>query len=262
MNPRRIAAVVRRHSYGTINAPTRIVTLAFWPVIDLVLWGLITTFLRRAGTELPVPVSFFLGAIVLWDIVFRMKNSVALCFLEENYSRNVISVMASPITAGEYLAGAVAFGLVKVFVTFAFMSALAWALFAFGVLEIGPILVVYAGVLIVFGIALALVVIGCVLRLGYAADELTWMLAAVLLPFSAVFYPVAALPGWAEAVAKVVPPAYVFELMRSALAGQAAPQGYLGAAIALDVAYLAVSFAFARAMFVSFLRRGLITRYM
>jgi ABC-2 type transport system permease protein len=123
-------------------------------------------------------------------------------------------------------------------------------------------LAVYATILIVFGIALSLIVIACVLRLGFAADELTWVLAAVLMPFAAVFYPVAALPGWAQTVAWFMPPAHVFELMRADLAGVPAEWGSLWTAIALDVAYLAAAFALARAMFTSFLRRGLITRYM
>lgn len=258
----RIAAVVRRHSYGTMNSPTRLVVFAFWPILDLVLWGLFTTFLRRSGTDLPIPVAFFLGAILLWDLVYRTRNAVALCLLEENYSRNVISVMASPVTPGEYVGGAVVFGLSKAVVTFAVMSVLAWTLFAFGVIRFGPALAVYAGVLIVFGVALALVVIGCVLRLGYAADELTWALAAVLMPFCAVFYPVEALPGWAQTVSMLMPPAHVFEYMRAALAGREAVWGSLWAAIALDVVYLAAGFAFARSMFAAFLRRGLITRYM
>ncbi len=262
MSLRRVLAVVRRHYYVTLHSPTRLVELGFWPIVDLVLWGLITEFLRGSGTELPVPVSFFLGAILLWDLVFRSKNSVALCLLEENHSRNVISVMASPVTPGEYLTGAVLFGLGKVAVTWTVMALLAWTLFAFGVLELGAIVVVYAVVLIVFGIALALVVIGCVLRFGYAADELTWALAAIVVPFSAVFYPVAALPGWAQAVATVVPPAHVFEFMRAALAGRDPVWGSLWLAAVLDIAFVAGAFLFARSMFSALLRRGFITRYM
>jgi ABC-2 type transport system permease protein len=244
------------------NSPTRLLVFAFWPLLDLLLWGLITTFLQGAGTELPIAASFFLGAILLWNLVFHTKNSIALCLLEENYSRNVISVMASPVTPGEYVAAAVAFGLGKALATFAATAVLAWVLFAFGVLDIGPMLGVYAAILVVFGVALALVVMGCVLRLGYAADELTWVLAAVLMPFAAVFYPVASLPGWAQAIATFIPPAHVFELMRATLADRDPAWGSLWAAIVLDVVYLAAAFAFVRSMFAAFLRRGLITRYM
>jgi len=65
MNLERIGAVVRRHFYVTIHSPARLIELGFWPLIDLVLWGMITTFLLRAGAELPVPVSFFLGAVIM-----------------------------------------------------------------------------------------------------------------------------------------------------------------------------------------------------
>ena len=262
MSVARVLAVVRRHYYVTIHSPARLVELSIWPIVDLTLWGLITTFLLRAGTELPIPVSFFLGGLVLWDIVFRSKNSVAVCLLDEAFSGNVISIMASPVTPGEYLAGAVAFGLGKVVVTWTVMSALAWALFAFGVLDLGPVLAIYAAILILFGIALALVVIGCFLRLGYAVHEMAWVLAAIVVPFAAVFYPVAALPGWAQAVAGFVPPAHVFESMRAALAGQEATWGSLWAAVLLDLVYLGAAFAFARSMFAAFLHRGLVTRHM
>jgi ABC-2 type transport system permease protein len=262
MSPSRVGAVIRRHFYVTIHSTTRLIELGFWPVVDLVLWGMITTFLAGAGAELPVPVSFFLGAVILWDLVFRSKNAVALCLLEEAHSRNLISMFASPVTPTEYLAGAVAWGLAKVALTWTVMAMLAWALFHFGVLTIGPQIAAYAAVLIVYGISLALVVIGCVLRFGYAADELTWALAGLVVPFSAVFYPVAALPGWARAVAAAVPPAHVFESLRASLAGRTSAWGSVPFAAVLAVTYLGVGFAFARAMFRDLLRRGSITRYM
>jgi ABC-2 type transport system permease protein len=262
MSSNRIGAVIRRHYYVTIHSPTRMIELGFWPVIDLVLWGMITTFLARSATELPIPVSFFLGAVILWDLVFRAKNAIALCLLEEVHSQNLISMFASPITATEYLTGAVAWGLTKVAWTWSVMSVLAWALFHFGVLRIGPELGIFAAVLIVYGISLSLVVIGCVLRFGYAADELTWALAGLVVPFSAVFYPVSALPAWARAIATFVPPAHVFEALRASLAGRGSAWGSLPFAAGMAVVYVGAGFAFARAMFHQLLRRGSITRYM
>ena len=262
MTVRRITAIARRHLLVTVHSPTRLIELAFWPIVDLLLWGMITTYLQRADAELPIPVSFFLGGILLWDIVFRAKNSVAMCLLEENHSRNVIAILASPVTAGEYLAGAVLFAMGKLAVTWTAMIAIAWALFSFGILGFGPIVAVYAVLLILFGIALALVVMGVVLRFGYAADELAWAAAAVVVPFAAVFYPVASLPGWAQAVAAVTPPAHVFESMRAVVAGADPAWGGLWTAAVLDGVYLAVAFVFARSMFAVLRRRGFVTRYM
>jgi ABC-2 type transport system permease protein len=262
MNRDRIAAVVRRHFYVTIHSPARLIELGFWPIVDLVLWGMVTTYLSHAGAELPIPVSFFLGAAILWDLVFRAKNAVALCLLEEVHSQNIISVFASPITPTEYLTGAVAWGLTKLVWTWAVMTVLAFTVFHFGLFVIGSRLAGFAAVLILYGISLALVVIGCVLRFGYAADELTWALAGLVVPFSAVFYPVSALPGWARTVAAFVPPAHVFEAMRGVLAGRPATWGSVPLAAAETLVYLALGFAFARAMFRQLLRRGSVTRYM
>jgi ABC-2 type transport system permease protein len=262
MNAARVAAVVRRQFYVTIHSPTRVIELAFWPVIDLVVWGMVTVFIARSGVDLPAPVAFFLGGLLLWDLVFRAKNSVALCLLEEVHSQNLISVLASPVTPGEYLAGAVAFGLSKVALMWTLTAILAWAMFSFGVLELGSDVVLYIGVMLLFAIALALVVIGCLLRFGYAADELAWALAGVVVPFSAVFYPVAALPGWAQGIATFVPPAHAFEAMRASLEHRGAAWGSIPWAFALDVVYGVMAFWFARRMFGTFLRRGFVTRYM
>jgi ABC-2 type transport system permease protein len=262
MSANRIGAVIRRQLYVTIHSPTRLIELAFWPIVDLVVWGMVTVFLSRSGVDLPAPVAFFLGALLLWDLVFRGKNSVALCLLEEVHSQNLISMMASPITPGEYLAGAVAFGLGKVALTWTIMAGLAWALFSFGVLELGAAVVLYVGVMLLFGIALALVVIGCLLRFGYAADELAWALAGIVVPFSAVFYPVSSLPGWAQKVAVFVPPAHAFEAMRASLVDRPAVWGSIPFAFALDLLYGVIAFWFARRMFGTLLRRGFITRYM
>ena len=86
--------------------------------------------------------------------------------------------------------------------------------------------------------------------------------AVMVMPVSAVYYPVAVLPGWAQAVALSLPTGHVFETMRTVLAGNAIPWGHVEAAFALDALYLVLSFWFARTMFATLRRRGYVTRYM
>ncbi len=83
-----------------------------------------------------------------------------------------------------------------------------------------------------------------------------------MMPRSAIFYPVSVLPPAARAAALAMPPAHVFEAMRSVLAGSPPRWGRLGIALALDAAYLVVAMMFARAMFGQLRRRGYATRYM
>jgi ABC-2 type transport system permease protein len=134
--------------------------------------------------------------------------------------------------------------------------------FSFAPGAYGPALVPFAGVLLLFGVALSMIVLGFVLRFGNGASILAWAVTACFMPISAVFYPVSVLPGWAQHVAAFLPTAQVFESMRTVLAGGAIPWGRLGLAFALDAVYLTGAFWFARSMFATLRRRGYVTRFM
>jgi ABC-2 type transport system permease protein len=259
---RRIMAVFKRHFYVTIYSVPRMFDWLFWPVIDLMLWGFVTTFLAEQNVALPTPVGFLIGGVLLWDLVFRSKNGIALAFLEESWSRNVINILASPITPTEYVAGAMLWGLARMAMGWATIVVLASALFAFHVWHLGPVLALMAAALLVFGVSLSMIVLGLALRFGNQANILAWAISFMIMPFSAVFYPVSILPGWAQAVASVLPTAHIFEAMRTVLASKPTPRGHLEAAAVLDAVFLIVGFAYARAMFATLRRRGYVTRYM
>jgi ABC-2 type transport system permease protein len=261
MSGGRVGAVYLRHLYATTRSFPRVLDMTLWPFVDLLMWGLLTLYLRQQDVHIATPLTFLLGGLLLWDIVFRTKNQVAITFLEETWSRNVVAILASPVTPTEYLTGAVLWGLTTVGIGWALIAVMAWVLFSFGVATLGLPLVGFGIALILFGIALALVVLGILLRFGFGAEIMAWALAFMVLPFSAVYYPVTALPGWAQGVAAAFPTSHVFEAMRTILAGNPAPWSQLGAALALDVVYLAGGFAFARWMFATLRRRGYVTRY-
>lgn len=263
MSPRRVLAVFKRHAYEMAHSPPGLFDMLFWPVLDLIIWGTLTLFIERTDVSLPVPIGFLLGGVLLWDLVFRSNLGIGVAFLEDtSWSHNILNLLVSPLRAGEYLAGATLWALVKVGVGWGVMAALASVLFAFTPFELGWPLLAFALALMLFGVAMALVVLGLILRFGQGADILAWGLAVLLMPLSAIFYPVSALPGWGQAIASALPTAYVFEAMRTVLAGDAVPWGHLWAAFALDGLYLAGAFAFARAMFGALRRRGYVTRYM
>lgn len=260
---RRIYAVYKRHAYGMKHSLPGFFDMLFWPAVDLLLWGLLTTFIQANEIELPVAVGFLIGGVLLWDLVFRSNLGIGITFLDDtSWTHNVLNLLVSPLRASEYLTAAVLWAFTKVFVGWAVMLVLAWALFSFSIFGLGLPLAVFAFALLVFGTAIGMIVLGIILRFGPGADILAWGLAVLMMPLSAVFYPVDALPGWAQAIAAWLPTAYVFEGMRAVLAGQPAPWGNLAIALALDAVYLAAGLAFARSMFGVLKRRGYVTRYM
>ena len=261
MNLRRVRAVFKRHWHATRHNPPEIFEAFYWAFLDLLIWGLLTSYLRRQHVELSGSIGLLIGAVLLWTLLWRTQIGIAWTFLTESWSENVVSLLASPIKASEYIAGAIAWTLAQLVVGWTAMAALAWIFFRFGVFKMGVALVPFAGALMLFGLAMSLTVLGLVLRFGPGANMLGWGLGGMIMPLAAVYYPLHVLPGWVQGVAQVLPLARVFEAMRAVLAGHPAPYGQLGVAIALDIVYVAAAAVFAYRMFLTLRRRGYVTRY-
>jgi ABC-2 type transport system permease protein len=100
-----------------------------------------------------------------------------------------------------------------------------------------------------------------VLRLGPAAEWLIWPIPAVLSPFAGVFYPVATLPRWMQVVSWLLPPSWVFEALRTLIAGGSPSWPSLGGAGLLAlVDVILAGWVFAR-VYRYAVRTGLIARY-
>ena len=74
----------------------------------------------------------------------------------------------------------------------------------------------------------------------------------LLLPLCCVYYPVAVLPAWLQAVSWALPPTYVFEGLRAALNDHELRADLMAQAFAIN----AVLFALATAAFLWFVRRS------
>jgi ABC-2 type transport system permease protein len=261
IRPAPVGAVVLRQAYLLRGSPARVLPLFAWVGIDVVLWGFITRYLNaisRAGLDF-VPV--LLGAVLLWDFFIRVMQGVTMAFFEDVWSRNLLNVFAAPISTAEYVAGLVVSSVATSAVGLAVMLVLAAAAFGLSVLGYGLAVVPFLAVLFLFGIALGIAATAIVLRLGPASEWLIWPIPAVLSPFAGVFYPVSTLPAWMRVVARALPPSYVFEGLRSVVAGHALAWGPLawGAALAaLDIVLAASLFGRVHRYAV---RTGLLARY-
>ncbi|HSF09186.1 MAG TPA: ABC transporter permease, partial [Nitrospirales bacterium] len=66
----RILALLSRHMYLYKRSFARLLEIFYWPFLDLVVWGFITIYLEKVGMSLHGALSFFLGALILWDVLF------------------------------------------------------------------------------------------------------------------------------------------------------------------------------------------------
>jgi ABC-2 type transport system permease protein len=257
----RVMTIARRHAYVLQRSPHRLFDIVVWPVVDVVLFGSIGIFAAgRLGGAAQVALYLMVG-VVLWHVVYQAQISLATGFLEETWSRTVLNLMVTPMREWEYVAGVALFGLVKLVAGVGAVALIAWAAYAFKITALGWGLVPVAALLLAVGWAIALFVIGLVLRFGSGAEALAWGILFVVMPLSGTFYPVTALPGILRPIGEVLPTTHAFAAGRAFAMGAPTPWHELGLAAGGTGAMLLVAFAYLVWMLRIFRARGFVTRY-
>ena len=261
MRFRRFSAIVLRQLYVYRGSPARILSLFTWIAIDIVLWGFISRYLNTVAEPGYNFVPALLGAVLLWDFFTRVMQGVTMAFFEDVWSRNFLNIFGSPITIGEYCVGLVLSSIGTSSLGLIAMLVLATLIFRLQIVLYGLAALPFLLVLFLFGIALGIIASALVLRLGPSAEWLIWPIPALISPFAGVFYPLGILPGWMQAIAKMLPPGYVFENLRTIVKGGSADPGALLTGSLLALGYIALAaFVFLRTYRVV-VRTGLIARY-
>ena len=238
MSLRRIAAVVLRQAYLYRRSFPRLMEIFYWPLVDLLLWGFVTVYLMKASSDLPRFVSFFIGALILWDVLFRAQQGINVSFLEDMWARNLVNIFVSPLRMYEYLAGLLVISVLKVVVAFSVMSAMAGLIYSFNIFKLGLALLPLFLNLAAMGWAIGILTMALTLRFGQEAEVLAWAVAFLFMPFSAVFYPVDVLPPVLQGIAAFLPSAHAFEGMRAVINGGPMPVGHILKAAGLNIVFL------------------------
>ncbi len=236
---RRVFAVVRRHAYLLAKSWPRVVSLAYYPTVTMVLWAFLTLYLAPTNSFLADAPGFFIGAVLLWEVLFRGQLGVSLTFIEEMYARNLGNLFVSPLTLPEFVAGQLLLSLLRALIGVGGACVVAWLLFRYSIFSLGLPLTAFFVNLMVFGWAIGLAVSGLILRFGLGAEELAWAAIFVLAPVSGVYYPIAVLPEPLRLVAALLPSAHVFEGMRGLLFEHRFAWDRFAVALALNGGYLA-----------------------
>jgi ABC-2 type transport system permease protein len=261
MNFTRTAAIVLRQVYLVRGSISRLVPLFAWVGIDMVLWGFITRYLNSVAAPGFNFVATMLGAVLMWDFFIRVMQGITMAFFEDVWSRNFLNFFATPLLISEYLSGLVLSSIATSSVGLVVMIVLATTAFGLSFFVYGAMLAPFVLVLFLFGIALGIFAISMVLRMGPASEWFVWPIPALLSPFAGVFYPLATLPHWMRLISYALPPSYVFEGMRTIVAGgpMAISQLLWGACLA--VLYILLACWVFKMTYQHAVRTGLIARY-
>ena len=257
----RMRAVARRQMFVLQRAPQRWFDVVFWPTVDTILFGALGVQLARAGGTGRIAVGGLLSGILLFHVVFQSEIGLATGFMEETWSRNLLNLLVTPLREVEYIGGIVIFGMLKLVMSIGTVSLVAFALFAFHVTDFGLSLVPLVALLLLMGWSVGLIVIGLILRVGQGAEILAWGLLAIVMPLSGTFYPVTALPGALQPIARLLPTTRVFSAGRAVLAGHALPWGQLGWAAIGGLVIAGASLVWVYRSLAVFRAKGYISRH-
>jgi ABC-2 type transport system permease protein len=255
---RRVYAMCLRHLYLFRKSWVRVVEMAYWPTMQMVLWGFIAKFLATNSSWVAQVPGVLISALLLWEVLFRGQLGVALSFFEELYSRNLGHLFVSPLRPLELVASMIAVSFLRTAIGVGTAIALAVLFYRYSVFDMGVPLVTFFANLLVCGWSVGLMVAALVMRYGLAAENFAWGAIFIAAPVSGIYYPVSVLPGWLQAVAWCLPTSHVFEGMRAVLLDGTFLWGEFWTAVALNGVYLAIGIGTFLAAFDGARRRGML----
>jgi len=249
LSSRRIGAMILRYSYVLRSSWPRILELAYWPTIQMVLWGFMTLYLLQNSSILAQATGVLITGVLLWDVLFRSNLGVAIPYMEEMYSRNLGQLFVTPMRPFEFCVSLMAISGIRTILAVLPASLLALPFFDVWVFETGLPLMAFFINLLMSGWALGLVIVGLLLRYGLGAESFAWLGVFLLAPISCVWFPLDILPGWLQIVALSLPMVYVFEGMRGVLFDGIFHWDLLFWAVGLNIFYIGLGALYLMAMF-------------
>jgi len=241
----RVAAMVRRYWYLLRSSWPRVLDLIYWPTVQMLMWGFLQLYVSHNGGLFVRAGGVFIGAVLLWDILFRGQLGFSISFLEEMWSHNLGNLMMSPLRPVEFVAALMIMSIVRLLIGMIPVTLLALAFFGFNLWSLGFALAAFFVNLILTSWAIGIFVSGLLLRNGMGAESMAWTIMFLFLPLTCVYYPVTVLPWYLQYVAWALPPTYVFEGMRALLIDNVFRADLMLEAFAFNaVLFAAASFAF------------------
>lgn len=252
----RVLAMLLRYLYILKSSWPRTLELLYWPTLQVLIWGFMSQFFYANSSYIARAFGVLLGAVMLWDLMFRSQLGLSISFLEEMWSRNLGHLFVTPLRAYEWVTSLLAMSAIRAIFGVVPAAFLAILLYHYSIFAMGLPLVGFAVVLMAAGWAIGLAICGLILRHGIGAESLAWTVIFSLAPVSCVYYPVSILPGWLQPVAWSLPQTYVFEGMRAELFQHVFRFDYFLGAVALDLVFMAVGVGIFFVSFRDARRRG------
>ncbi|HNJ21987.1 MAG TPA: ABC transporter permease [Microthrixaceae bacterium] len=254
---RRVRAMVRRSLLSQSRNPDFWFLLLVLPLVDGLLFGSIGVAYGIGDA----PVVLLVTGIMLFHLIWQLTLAGSFGLLDEVWSRNLLNLIATPLTEREMLSSFGVVGLLRTGVSVTVIGAVGVVFFAVSPTSAGVVLVPSAALLLLFGWSVALFVVGLTLQYGDRAEVFSWGTLVLLMPLSGVFYPVESLPPVLQAVARAIPLTHVFDAVRIGIEDGEVAWAQLAVAAVGTAVIAAASTWFVAHQLRRFRRDGWVTRF-
>jgi hypothetical protein len=139
----RINAMVLRYWYLLMSSWPRLLELVYWPVLQIITWGFLQNYISQTSGFFAQAGGSLIGAVILWDILFRGQLGFSISFLEEMWARNLGNLMMSPLKPIEFLISLMVMSLIRLAIGVIPMTLLALFFFDFNFFAIGLPLIAF-----------------------------------------------------------------------------------------------------------------------
>ena len=231
-------AVVLRHAY-VWKSDLNIMLYGFYrPLLDILIWGFLGSWIQQSNTmQFQNYEAVALLGVLLWQVVGRGCNIIAMTFAEELWSHNVVNLFSLPLRTVEWIGGTILWYMIMICTTGLFCMSIIPILYETSVWQILSTFFIFLPPLFFSGIWIGFTCLSIVTTLGKRGVELANVVGWFLTPFCGACYPVSVLPAWGQTISAYLPMSYVFQGMREYVMYQQNPTPYLIKGYVLSIAY-------------------------
>src|SRR3954465_1545384 len=133
MAAQRVRAMVLRYVYLLRSSWPRLLELMYWPAVQLFVWGFLQLYITQNAGFFARAGGVFIGAVMMWDILFRGQLGFSISFLEEMWARNLGNLMISPLRPIEFVCSLMIMSIVRLAIGMIPVSILAIVFFGFNI---------------------------------------------------------------------------------------------------------------------------------
>ena len=246
MKIHRIIALCLRHLYPLKRDFDLLSDMIYWPLVDTLLWGVTGQWLSSTAPDnesRTLLISLLLG-LILWNVIWRSQAEVSRNLMDEIWNNNLINLFSTPLRMDEWVTSVLLLSVIKTTITLTLLVPVVFILYTVNVFTLGWWLPVFFLSTVMTGWWLGFISAGVVLRYGPKAQTVIWTLPGILLPFSAIYFPLSQLPSFIQPISRMLPTTYVFESMRLLIGGGSIDPSLLVLSYGLNVVFLLASFWF------------------